>query len=381
MDNVPREIRKECTEALVRLGPRHRETWGVPTLGVYPMRRGSQRAGSLGHGLRTRLSPGLQEDLDSHDDRDFFEQAWGEMAPIEQGLNLEAVFEGTRTQPSKRCSLSETGWSTRRPPSADAGRGQFQTLIAKDLKTWTYWWSRTTFWRRPLRRPTWSCPGSAFTEKHGTFTSLERRVQHIRPAYKVKNSQARPEWETICGLARRMGASGFDFQDASEIMDEIASLVPDYAGISHSRLEGEAVLVARPDPSNPLPIQVLYSEKEHKGLQLPCTGPDHPGTPCLFEEGFTGDNRPTIAAPEFRTVHLNGAGEQSLLLVPGRVLYSDRPMEVVSGAPQLHQSGRTCVVAPRGRRKSWGSSDGDPVEVKTRSQLDSRRGYAGRLGS
>ena len=69
----------------------------------------------------------------------------------------------------------------------------------------------------------------------------------------------------LCGFicvkiprARKMGAKGFDFSNASEIMDEIASLTPSYGGISFDRLE-------------------------NGGLQWPCPSPDHPGTKFLHK--------------------------------------------------------------------------------------------------
>ena len=367
LDNVPREIRRECTEALSNL-PLMTGNLGRPHTGLYPMRRGANEQGAWDMGSVPGFLPGYKS-LDSHNDRDFFEQAWGEMVPIEQGLDLEGVFTALHSSLKAMFvvgdglvhSAASLG-GVREVPDLMAGLDNLELLVVQDH-----------FLGETAQKAHVVFPRSAFTEKHGTFTSMERRVQHIRPAYKVKNSQARPEWETICGLAQKMGASGFDFQEASEIMKEIATLVPDYAGISHSRLESEAVLVARPDPSNPLPIQVLYSEKEHKGLQLPCTGPDHPGTVCLFEEGFTGENRPTIAVPEFRTVPLNGAGDQSFLLVPGRVLYSDRPMEVVAG--RLNSINRDELVSLNTEDAgSLGVAEGDPVELTTRRQ--SIRGVA-----
>ena len=76
------------------------------------------------------------------------------------------------------------------------------------------------------------------------------------------------------------------FPGSAEIMEEIAMAVPQYAGISHQRLEGEGILVARPDTDNPLPVQVLYSDKEYRGIQWPCTTRSHIGTPILYADGL-----------------------------------------------------------------------------------------------
>jgi len=58
-----------------------------------------------------------------------------------------------------------------------------------------------------------------------------------------------------------MGATGFDFEHPSQIMDEVASLLPSYGGISHQRLERESI-------------------------QYPCPSKNHPGTPRLHTKTF-----------------------------------------------------------------------------------------------
>ena len=46
-------------------------------------------------------------------------------------------------------------------------------------------------------------PGVTFAEKDGTFTNTERRVQRVRKAIEPLG-QARPDWQIICDLARRL---------------------------------------------------------------------------------------------------------------------------------------------------------------------------------
>ena len=78
-------------------------------------------------------------------------------------------------------------------------------------------------------------PGVSFAEKDGTFTSMERRVQRVRKAISPLGD-SRPDWRILCDLSAKMGYS-MDYQSPSEIMDEIASIVPIYAGVSYSSLE------------------------------------------------------------------------------------------------------------------------------------------------
>ncbi|MBN1667720.1 MAG: molybdopterin-dependent oxidoreductase, partial [Anaerolineales bacterium] len=104
-------------------------------------------------------------------------------------------------------------------------------------------------------------PGISFAEKSGTFTNTERRVQLIRPALEAPGS-ARQDWCIVADLANRLGA-GWQYDSAVEIFTELAKVTPQYAGMSHRRLEREG------------------------GLQWPCPTPDHPGTPYLHKGKFT----------------------------------------------------------------------------------------------
>jgi predicted molibdopterin-dependent oxidoreductase YjgC len=103
-------------------------------------------------------------------------------------------------------------------------------------------------------------PAASFAAKDGTFTNTERRVQRVR---KVLDpiAKCRVDWEIIADLSGRMGIP-MTYQNTSAIMDEIASVTPQYGGISHERVE-------------------------QNGLQWPCPDSNHPGTPYLHKGKFT----------------------------------------------------------------------------------------------
>src|SRR5213083_3816553 len=79
-------------------------------------------------------------------------------------------------------------------------------------------------------------PGAPSLEKEGTFTSTERRIQRI---YQVLDplEGCRPDWKIIQDVASSLGAR-WNYQHPSEVMDEIASLTPLFAGVNYERLEG-----------------------------------------------------------------------------------------------------------------------------------------------
>jgi formate dehydrogenase major subunit/formate dehydrogenase alpha subunit len=78
-------------------------------------------------------------------------------------------------------------------------------------------------------------PGTSFAEKDGTFTNMERRVQRVRRAISPVGD-SRPDWEILNDLSTKMGYS-MNYQNPSEIMEEIASLVPLYSGMTYSNLD------------------------------------------------------------------------------------------------------------------------------------------------
>jgi formate dehydrogenase alpha subunit len=136
-------------------------------------------------------------------------------------------------------------------------------------------------------------PSAAFAEKEGTFTNTERKIQRVRRALDPPG-QARQDWEIICDLSSRMGYP-MQYENPEVIMAEIAGVTPSYCGISYDRLEIE-------------------------GIHWPCTGTDHPGTPCLHVDQFTcglGVFHPLEYIPPAEVPD----EEFPLYLTTGRVLY------------------------------------------------------------
>ena len=110
-------------------------------------------------------------------------------------------------------------------------------------------------------------PAVSWAEKDGTFTNTDRRVQRVRQAL-APRGQARPDWQIICDLAKRIesrldrsNSAYWDYNHPSEILKEVAGVVPEYHGVTYARIE-------------------------EVGLQTPVADEKHPGTPYLFGENF-----------------------------------------------------------------------------------------------
>jgi formate dehydrogenase major subunit/formate dehydrogenase alpha subunit len=137
-------------------------------------------------------------------------------------------------------------------------------------------------------------PATSFAEKDGTFTNTERRVQRVRKVVEPPGD-SRPDWWITCQVAQRLGAKGFDYDNPSDIMEEIRKLTPSYGGISYERLEDG-------------------------GLQWPCPFDDHPGTPILHTNTCVRGKGRFIPLKYIPPAEIPDA-DYPLVLTTGRSLY------------------------------------------------------------
>ena len=82
-------------------------------------------------------------------------------------------------------------------------------------------------------------PGRSYAEKEGTFSNTERRVQRIRKAVEIEGETKEDIW-IFTEIMNRMGYPQPHLTSA-QVMDEVASVTPSFAGISHERLDSEEV--------------------------------------------------------------------------------------------------------------------------------------------
>ena len=143
-------------------------------------------------------------------------------------------------------------------------------------------------------------PATSWAEKEGTFTNTDRRVQRVRQAIPPRG-QARPDWQIICDLAKRLekrlgrpNSAYWEYMHPEEVMLEMGKGVPDYAGIRYQRIENE-------------------------GLQTPVLDENHPGTPFLFAKSFPR-GRGKFHSLEYTPSAEQPDEEYPLILTTGRVL-------------------------------------------------------------
>jgi formate dehydrogenase alpha subunit len=188
-------------------------------------------------------------------------------------------------------------------------------------------------------------PTTPFAEKDGTFTNTDRRVQRVRQAHPPRG-QSRADWEIICDLALRiesrlgLATAKWTYSGPEEIFAEMASVVPDFAGITYERIE-------------------------KTGLQYPVWDKDHPGTPFLFAESFPrgrGKFTPLDYVPVVEPVD----DEYPFILTTGRVLehWHGGTMTRNSDLDALYPEAR--VEIHPADAEIHGISDGMAVKVSSR---------------
>jgi formate dehydrogenase alpha subunit len=222
---------------------------GRPSTGIMALRGQNNVQGASDLGPLPATLPGYQPVADDKV-REEFEKAWNVKISPKAGLkSVEMLDECRRGNFKGLFILGEDPAQT--DPDLNHVRAALESiefLVVQDI-----------FHTETTRFADVILPGASFAEKDGTFTNGERRVQRVRKAIEPIAGMA--EWQVICEISNRMGYP-MRYGHPSEIMDEIASLVPIYGGIAYDRIEKE-------------------------GIQWPCPTREHPGTTTLYSDLFS----------------------------------------------------------------------------------------------
>jgi formate dehydrogenase major subunit len=135
-------------------------------------------------------------------------------------------------------------------------------------------------------------PGTSFLEKDGTFTNAERRINRVRPVMAAKNGKQ--EWQIVCELSQAMGYD-MHYENAAQIMDEIAEITPTFKGVSFAMLD------------------------EVGSVQWPCNDAAPTGTPIMHVDGFVRGQGQFMETPFVPTEERSNR-KFPLLLTTGRIL-------------------------------------------------------------
>ncbi len=312
---------------------------GKPANGISPLRGQNNVQGCGDAGCIPDNLPGYQALTDAN--RAKFGAAWGQMTAKPAGLTVTAMVEA-----AGRGELKAMYVVGENPFLDEANLGharhamrELEFLVVQDI-----------FMQETAQAAHVVLPATSFAEKEGTFTNSERRVQRVRAAL-APIGDTRPDWWITSEIARRvcqrlgLDPRQFAYESPAQIFDEMATLTPIVAGVSHARLDREG------------------------GIQWPCPTADHPGTPNLYVENFPRPNGLARLTP----VHQGPAAvempddEYPIILNTGRTLYhwhggtiTTRVDGLVDLVPVVE-----ATINPVDA-ETYGVRHGDPVQVASR---------------
>ncbi len=197
-----------------------------PGTGAYPLRGHNNVQGASDHGAMPNFFPGYQR-VDDPVIRNKFEQAWRVSLPPKPGLNNHEMIDAINDGRLKSMYVFGEEMSL-----VDSNAN----YVAESLSKLDFFVMQDIFFTETCRYADVVLPASPSLEKEGTFTSTERRIQRLYPAFEPLGD-SRPDWQIIQQIANRLGAN-WTYAHPSEIYAEIASLTPIMAGVTYERLEG-----------------------------------------------------------------------------------------------------------------------------------------------
>jgi formate dehydrogenase major subunit len=305
---------------------------GRPGTGLHPLRGQNNVQGASDAGLIPMFYPDYRP-VDGPDQRRFYEELWGTSLDPDRGLTVVEIVGAIHRGRVKGMYIMGEN-----PAMSDPDVQHAREALAKleHLVVQEIFLTETAYFADVI------LPASAFPEKTGTFTNTDRRVQLGRQALQPPG-QARPDWEILQEVARRMGL-GWDYGHPRDIFAEMRRAMPSLHGITWERLEREGA--------------VTY----------PCDAEDRPGHEVIFGDGFpTPTGRGKLVPADVLPPDEMPDDAYPMVLTTGRLLEHWHTGAMTRRASVLDAIEPEAVVhlSPRDLRQ-LGVAPGDPVRVTTR---------------
>ncbi len=251
-------------------------------VGVNPLRGQNNVQGSCDMGSFPHELPDYRPVSDDAV-RKVFEDAWGVSMDAEPGYRIPNMFDEACAGTYKGMYIQgeDVAQSDPNTKHVEAALSALDILIVQDL-----------FLNETARFAHVFLPGTSFLEKDGTFINAERRVNRVRPAMKEKTGKA--EWQVTQELAQALGYP-MQYENASQIMDEIAQLAPSFANVSFEMLDRVG------------------------SVQWPCNDAAPEGTPIMHVDGFVR-GKGQFVTTEYVPTEEKTNRKFPLILTTGRIL-------------------------------------------------------------
>jgi len=188
--------------------------------GIYVLAKENNQTGAMDMGASPDLLPGRQS-LGDDASRKKWQKHWKVNLSPDAGLNMVRMIEAAETGSLKALYIMGEN-PLRALPQSDRVQQALQKLdflVVQDIIN-----------GNTAKIADAVLPGAALSEKQGSVTNLEGRIQSFDPVVRPPG-KARADWEILDLLAARLGG-GKPYESLSKIRKEIRQLVPMYASLN-----------------------------------------------------------------------------------------------------------------------------------------------------
>ncbi|HCT99133.1 MAG TPA: formate dehydrogenase subunit alpha [Methylococcaceae bacterium] len=226
---------------------------GREGVGVNPLRGQNNVQGSCDMGSFPHELPGYRH-VSDQETHELFEKVWNATLSTNPGLRLPNMFDAALDGSYKGMYIEGEDIAQSDPNigHVHAALQAMECVIVQDI-----------FLNETAKFAHVFLPGASFLEKDGTFTNAERRISPVRKVMRPLAGYA--DWEVTQMLSNALGYP-MNYSHPSEIMDEIASLIPTFHGVSYAKID------------------------ELTSVQWPCDEAAPTGTPIMHTQEFMRDN-------------------------------------------------------------------------------------------
>jgi formate dehydrogenase alpha subunit len=190
---------------------------GTEGAGIYLLARENNQDGAMDMGAVPNLLPGRMP-LSEHEVRKTWEKNWKVKISPDPGLNMSRIIEAAESGQLKALYIMGENplRSLPQPERVKAAIENLEFVVVQDILN-----------NEVVKLADVALPGAAASEKSGSFTNMEGRIQHFSPAVPPPGT-AKPDWEILDLLATRLGAAE-PYGAVEKIREEIRRLVSPYA--------------------------------------------------------------------------------------------------------------------------------------------------------
>jgi formate dehydrogenase major subunit len=255
---------------------------GFSGCGVNPLRGQNNVQGSCDMGSFPHELPGYRP-VQNDEVRGTFEQHWGVKIDPEPGFRIPNMFDEACAGRYRGIYIQGEDVAQSDPDTrhVETALRNMECVVVQDL-----------FLNETAKFAHVFLPGTSFLEKDGTFINAERRINRVRPVTKPR--QGKDEWRITQELAQALGYP-MNYENAAQIMDEIAELTPTFAKVSFEFLD------------------------EVGSVQWPCNDKAPMGTPIMHVDNFVR-GKGLFIETDYVPTEERANRKFPLLLTTGRIL-------------------------------------------------------------